>query len=182
MVIHTMSRIGKNPIAIPAKTEVTVADGVVAVKGPLGELRRRLVSEVAITVEGSEVQASPTSESGAARALWGTYASHLRNMIAGVNEPFVKKLIVEGVGFKSNVAGKTLTLDLGFSHDVPVEIPDGLTVTAEKNLITISGIDKEQVGQFAADVRALKKPEPYKGKGIRYEDETIRRKQGKKTA
>ena len=116
------------------------------------------------------------------KALWGTYASHIKNMIKGVETPYQKKLILEGVGFKSEVKGKEFVFALGFSHPVIVKIPDGITATAEKNNITITGIDKELVGSFTAIVRALKKPEPYKGKGMRYEGEVIRRKQGKKTA
>ena len=116
------------------------------------------------------------------RSLLGTYASHIKNMIVGVTTGYEKKLILEGVGFKSAVSGKSLDLALGFSHPVKVEIPEGLAVTADKNLITISGIDKEKVGQFSAYVRSLKKPEPYKGKGFRYDNEVIRRKQGKKSA
>ena len=112
----------------------------------------------------------------------GTYASHLMNMIKGVTEGFERKLIVEGVGFRSEVKGKKLEMSLGFSHQVIIEIPEGITATAEKNLITLLGIDKELVNQFAAQIRAKKKPEPYKGKGIRYHDEIIRRKQGKKNA
>ncbi|MEK7068361.1 MAG: 50S ribosomal protein L6, partial [Patescibacteria group bacterium] len=117
-----------------------------------------------------------------ARALVGTYASHIRNMLQGVTAGFTKKLLVEGVGFKWDVQGKTVNLALGFSHPVKVAIPEGLTVTADKGALTIVGFDKELVGQFAANIRALKKPEPYKGKGIRYEGEVIRRKQGKKAA
>ena len=115
------------------------------------------------------------------KSLWGTYASHIKNMIIGVQTPYQKKLILEGVGFKSEVKGKELNFSLGFSHPVIVSIPEGITATAEKNNITITGIDKELVGSFTAAVRALKKPEPYKGKGMRYENEVIRRKQGKKT-
>ena len=114
--------------------------------------------------------------------MWGTYASHLKNMIAGTHTPYQKKLILEGVGFKSEVAGNKMNLALGFSHPVNVQIPEGLTVKAEKNNITITGIDKDMVGQFASALRALRKPEPYKGKGFRYEGEVIRRKQGKKSA
>jgi large subunit ribosomal protein L6 len=177
-----MSRVGKQIIAIPQKTDVTLVDGVLSVKGPLGELRRKLRSVVAVTIENNQVTLAPTEETLFAEALWGTYASHISNMIAGVNTPYTKKLILEGVGFKSEVSGGKLKLALGFSHPVHVDIPEGLTVTAEKNLITISGSDKEVVGQFAASVRALKKPEPYKGKGFRYDGEIIRRKQGKKSA
>lgn len=177
-----MSRIGKNSILIPAKTEVTQNGGVLTVKGPLGELSRSFRKEVEVAISGGEVQVSPTKETIFARALWGTTAAHIRNMIHGVNAPFVKKLIVEGVGFKSAVNGGELVLNLGFSHSVSLPIPKGLAVTAEKNVITVSGIDKEAVGSFAALMRSKKKPEPYKGKGIRYEKEVIRRKEGKKSS
>lgn len=177
-----MSRIGKNAIIIPAKTEVLKSGNVLTVKGPLGELSRAFGKEVDVTVAGGQIQVTPVKETIFARALWGTTAAHLRNMVHGVNTPFVKKLIVEGVGFKSAVTGKDIVLNLGFSHPVPIEIPKGLTVTAEKNIVTITGIDKEQVGSFAALLRSKKKPEPYKGKGIRYENEVIRRKEGKKSS
>ncbi|HET8574959.1 MAG TPA: 50S ribosomal protein L6 [Candidatus Paceibacterota bacterium] len=178
-----MSRIGKQVIEIPQKTEVTISDeGVLSVKGPHGELQRTFRPTITIAVENGEVKLSPKKETQFGRALWGTYASHVKNMIAGVNEPFVKKLIVEGVGFRSQVSGDKLVLNIGFSHPVEKNIPTGLTVTAEKNVITVTGIDKEMVGAFSAQLRALKKPEPYKGKGIRYENEVIRRKEGKKSA
>lgn len=178
-----MSRIAKQPITIPEKTEVTLVDGLFTVKGPKGTLSRELKSDVIVKLDGGVIMLMPKDDKSIfSRALWGTYASHVKNMIAGVNTGFEKKLILEGVGFKSEVKGKDLVLALGFSHGVTVAIPEGLTVTAEKNVITISGIDKEAVGQFAAKVRAMKKPEPYKGKGFRYHDEVIRRKQGKKAA
>ena len=177
-----MSRLAKRPIAIPAKTEVTVSGGLVMVKGPKGTLQKPLNRLVDIAVGQEGVQVSTKQESIAARATLGTYASHVRNMIEGVNQGFTKKLLVEGVGYKWEVKGKELNLALGFSHPVKVAIPEGLTVTIEKGVLSIAGFDKELVGQFAADVRALKKPEPYKGKGIRYDDEVIRRKQGKKAA
>lgn len=177
-----MSRIGKTPIIIPAKTEVTQNGSVLTVKGPLGTLLREFRKEVAVVITGNEIQVSPTKETIFARALWGTTAAHIRNMVHGVNTLFVKKLIIEGVGFKSAVNGNELVLNLGFSHPVPLEIPKGLTVTAEKNVITVSGIDKEVVGSFAALMRSKKKPEPYKGKGIRYEKEVVRRKEGKKSS
>ena len=116
------------------------------------------------------------------KALWGTYSSHIQNMVKGVATPFAKKLILEGIGYKSEVKGSNLVMALGFSHQVIVPVPEGLKVTAEKNIITTTGADKELVGSFAAKVRSLKKPEPYKGKGMRYEGEVIKRKQGKKTA
>lgn len=177
-----MSRIGKNPIIIPSKTEVTQNGSVLTVKGPLGTLSREFRKEVEVVITGNEVQVSPTRDTIFARALWGTTAAHIRNMIHGVNTLFVKKLILEGVGFKSAVNGGELVLNLGFSHPVPLVIPQGLTVTAEKNIITVSGIDKEVVGAFAALMRSKKKPEPYKGKGIRYEKEIVRRKEGKKSS
>ncbi|MEK7213586.1 MAG: 50S ribosomal protein L6 [Patescibacteria group bacterium] len=176
-----MSRIAKKPIAIPEKTEVKYSNGVLSVKGPLGELKKNLRPEIDIKIENNEVILTPVRQSLDVLALWGTYASHLRNMLQGVNKAFEKKLIVEGIGFKSDVKGKDLHLALGFSHPVKIKIPEGLKVTAEKNVITVSGIDIEKVGQFVAKTRALKKPEPYKGKGIRYSDEVIRRKQGKKS-
>jgi large subunit ribosomal protein L6 len=177
-----MSRIGKNPIIIPVKTEVTQNGSVLTVKGPLGTLSREFRKEVEVVITGNEIQVSPTRDTIFARALWGTTAAHIRNMIHGVNTLFVKKLILEGVGFKSAVNGGELVLNLGFSHPVPLAIPQGLVVTAEKNIITVSGIDKEVVGAFAALMRSKKKPEPYKGKGIRYEKEIVRRKEGKKSS
>lgn len=168
---------------MPAGTTVSLAEGMITVKGPKGSLSREFKSDVVVKIDAASVTLTPKNEKDIfSRALWGTYASHLKNMIAGVNTPYHKKLILEGVGFKSDVKGKNLELALGFSHGVSVPVPEGLTVTAEKNVITISGIDKELVGQFAAKVRAMKKPEPYKGKGFRYEGEVIRRKQGKKAA
>ena len=176
-----MSRIAKKPIAIPEKTEVAFSAGALTVKGPLGELKKELRPEIEVKIEGREVTLTPVRESLDILALWGTYGSHLKNMMAGVNTLFQKKLIVEGIGFKSDVKGKELVMALGFSHPVNIDIPDTLKVTAEKNVITISGMDCEAVGQFAAKVRGMKKPEPYKGKGIRYDNEVIRRKQGKKS-
>lgn len=176
-----MSRIAKKPIPIPTKTEVNYSAGVLTIRGPLGELKKNMNSDIIIKVENNEVLLTPSRKSLDILALWGTYASHIRNMLQGVNKAYEKKLIVEGIGFKSEVKGKDLHLALGFSHPVKIEIPDGLKVTAEKNIISVSGIDIENVGQFVAKVRALKKPEPYKGKGIRYSDEVIKRKQGKKS-
>jgi len=175
-----MSRIGKQPIAIPDKTEVTVSDHLVTVKGPQGELSRVFRPDVSIEVKDGAVVLDLKSTTQAARMLWGTYASHIRNMVAGVNEKYVKKLIIEGVGFRAAVEGKKLVMQLGFSHPVELEIPDDLEVLVEKELVTVSGINKESVGHFASVIRSQKKPEPYKGKGIRYEDEVIRRKQGKR--
>lgn len=177
-----MSRLAKRPIAIPAKTEVTTSGGEVTVKGPKGTLKKATHRLIGVVVGAEGVQVSPKSDTLEARAALGTTASHIRNMIVGVNTGFSKKLLIEGVGYKWDVQGKTLNLALGFSHPVKMAIPEGLTVKADKGALEISGFDKEAVGQFAANVRAQKKPEPYKGKGIRYDDEVIRRKQGKKAA
>lgn len=177
-----MSRIGKKIIVIPEKTEVTLVSGLLTVKGPLGTLTKKFNPGIEVTVGPKEITLVPKKVTIASRSLWGTYASHILNMISGVNTLFVKKLILEGVGYKSEVKGENLVLALGFSHPVNVKIPSTLKVTAEKNVITVSGIDKEVVGEFAASLRSLKKPEPYKGKGMRYDGEVIKRKQGKKTA
>ncbi len=178
-----MSRIGKQQLEIPKGVEVSMTDGTFHVKGPKGSLSRVIRDEIKVTIENNIVSFSPVKENDIfSRALWGTYASHVKNMIAGVQNPYSKKLVLEGVGFKSDVKGKNLELALGFSHPVIEEIPLGLTVTAEKNLITVSGIDKELVGGWTAHIRSLKKPEPYKGKGFHYDGEVVRRKQGKKTA
>lgn len=176
-----MSRIGKKIITLPTNTTLTVGADSMSVKGPLGELTRELHPVIEIKVEGNEVTLVPKKMTLESKALWGTYASHLTNMVAGVNRPFEKKLILEGIGYKSEVKGDKIVFALGFSHPVEVEIPKTLKVTAEKNNIVISGSNKEEVGQFAAQIRALKKPEPYKGKGMRYDGEVIRRKQGKKS-
>ena len=176
-----MSRIGKKILKLPEKTELKVEANLVSVKGPLGELARMVHPLIEVNVTGDEVTFRPREESNQSRALWGTYASHISNMVLGVNKAFEKRLILEGIGFKCEVAPGQLTLALGLSHPVVVPIPDNLQVTTERNNITVSGLDKEVVGQFAARLRSLKKPEPYKGKGMRYSDEVIRRKQGKKS-
>lgn len=175
-----MSRIGKKPIDIPEKTEVTVEGNLIKVKGPLGELQREFNKFVNVEVKDNQVIVTPVNESLDARAFWGTFASHIDNMVKGVNEEYKKALIIEGVGFKAAVQGDKIVLNVGFSHPVELKIPEGVKCEVEKENIKISGIDKEKVGEFAATVRAQKKPEPYKGKGIRYVDEIIRRKEGKK--
>lgn len=176
-----MSRLGKKPLEIPANTEVAITDGVISVKGPNGTLSRPLHDKVRVEVDDNTVTVTPHDNSRSARALWGTIASHIRNMIQGVNEAYTKTLVVEGVGYRVEAQGpNVLKLMVGYSHPVEMTAPEGVSVSAEKNQITISGPDKDAVGQFAAEVRAVKKPEPYKGKGIRYGDEIVRRKQGKK--
>ena len=177
-----MSKIGKNAITIPEKTEVTVGPGVVSVKGPLGTLTKNVHSMVTITVADGAVQVSPKNTSKLSRSLWGTYGAHMKNMIAGVNKKYEKKLTLEGIGYRVELQGKSLKFLVGFSHPVVLPIPDDLEVKVEKNAMTVSGIDKDVVGQFAANIRAIKKPEPYKGKGIRYVGEYVRQKQGKKVS
>lgn len=175
-----MSRIGKNPITLPPNTEAQLQERVFTVKGAKGTLSRTFTDDVTISLDGGVVTLAPARETQLARALWGTYAAHVQNMVKGVSEGFVKTLEIQGVGYRAEVKGTTLSMQLGFSHPVVLPIPPGVTVTVEKGVVSISGIDKEVVGQFAADVRAKKKPEPYKGKGIRYQGEFIIRKQGKK--
>lgn len=177
-----MSRVGKQIIAIPSGVEVLQKGNTLTVKGPKGSIERNFRDEVEIKIEGNAITFSPRRNDKLSRSLWGTYASHVKNMVTGVVTPFEKKLLIEGVGFKWEVKGKDLNLALGFSHPVIKAIPEGLTVTADKTSLTIVGVDKEQVGLFANIIRSLKKPEPFKGKGIRYSTETIRRKQGKKSA
>lgn len=176
-----MSRLGKLPIEIPQGVDVRYEDGTLMVKGPKGELARRFDADnVAVTVADGQITLAPAKESDESRVLWGTYAAHARNMIAGVTEGFQKQLEIEGVGYRAEAQGSDIKLNVGFSHPVTLKAPDGVAVVVEKNLITVTGSNKEMVGQFAADIRAAKKPEPYKGKGIHYVGEYIIRKQGKK--
>lgn len=174
-----MSRLAKKPTA-SGKADVSVAGGMLTVKGSKGTLTKRVHPSVGITVEKGEVTIVPNDRSRLAKALTGTYASHVKNMVQGVETPFMKKLILEGVGFKVEVKGKDIVLSVGFSHTVPLAIPADVTATVEKNVIKLESINKESVGQFAANIRRIKPPEPYLGKGIRYDGEIIRRKQGKK--
>lgn len=175
-----MSRLGVRAAEIPQGVEVTLNDGILTVKGPKGELTRAISKEVVVKIEEGSVKVDPARDTIHSRALWGTFASHVRNMMAGVTEGFEKQLEVEGVGYRAEVQGNKLVLNVGYSHPVELTIPEGVNVNVEKNLITISGIDKEEVGQFAANTRAVKTPEPYKGKGIHYVGEYIIRKQGKR--
>jgi large subunit ribosomal protein L6 len=176
-----MSRIGKQEILIPAGIKVTQDGKTLTVAGPKGNISKIFRDDITIAVSDKGIKLDIKRNDKFSKALWGTYASHIKNMIQGVTSPYHKKLVLEGVGFKSEVKGKELHLALGFSHPVIVKIPEGITMKAEKNVLSVEGIDKELVGSFTAGVRALKKPEPYKGKGMRYENEVIRRKQGKKT-
>ena len=158
---------------------MTLQDGVLAVKGPKASLSRPVKNDVSITIEENQVVLAPgTTE--AAKALWGTYAAHLRNMITGVTTGFTRILEIEGVGYRAEVKGKDLVLSVGFSHPVALAIPEGITADVQKTVVTLTGPDLEVLSQFAANVRKVRKPEPYKGKGIRYKGEFIIRKQGKK--
>ncbi len=174
-----MSRLAKKPIA-PGKTTVTVEGGTLTVKGSKATLTKRVHPAVKISVEAEGVMVTPKDSSKLSRALTGTFASHLKNMVQGVEQPFAKKLILEGVGYRMELKGKDLVLTVGFSHPVMLAIPEDVTAVLEKNALTLSSPNKESVGQFAANVRRIKPPEPYLGKGIRYDGEVIRRKQGKK--
>ena len=174
-----MSRLAKKPIVV-GKTTVSVASGVLTVKGTKGTLTKRVHPTIDITVAPEGVVVTPKDHSRLAKALTGTYASHVKNMVTGVETPYVKKLILDGVGYKMEVKGKDVVLTVGFSHTVPLTIPEDIAVKVEKNVMTLESINKESVGQFAANIRRVKPPEPYLGKGIHYEGEVIRRKQGKK--
>lgn len=176
-----MSRLARKPIQ-PGKTTVTVDGGTLTVKGTKGTLTKPMHRSVTISVNPEGVMVERADRSRMSKALVGTYAAHLKNMIHGVETPFERKLIIEGVGYRAEMKGKELVLQVGFSHPVSLAIPEGLTVAVEKNVISVSGIDKDVVGQFSANVRRVKPPEPYLGKGIRYENEVVRRKQGKKAA
>ncbi len=176
-----MSRLGKIPVIIPAGVTVTLTEGTLTVVGPKGTLTRLVKPDVNIVISEKDVVFSPGTTKDA-KALWGTYAAHLRNMIVGVTVGFTKILEIEGVGYRAEVKGSNVVLNVGFSHPVPLEIPVGINVLVEKSVMTLSGIDKDLLGQFAANVRKVKKPEPYKGKGIRYRGEFIIRKQGKKAS
>jgi large subunit ribosomal protein L6 len=174
-----MSRLAKKPTAA-GKADVSVTGGTLTVKGSKGTLTKRVHPSVGITVDNGQVTIVPKDRSRLAKALTGTYASNVKNMVQGVETPFVKKLILDGVGYKMEVKGKDVVLSVGFSHTVPLTIPDDVSAKVEKNVMTLESINKESVGQFAANIRRVKPPEPYLGKGIRYDNEIIRRKQGKK--
>lgn len=175
-----MSRLAKKPIAIPSKVTVSTDGGVLSVKGSKAELAMPIHQAITMDMTPEGIQIAPANDSKLARALTGTYAAHLRAMMSGVETPFKKVLIMKGVGFKVEQRGRDLVFNVGFSHQVTMTVPEGLEAKVEKLTITIEGADKQKVGQFAAEVRAIKPPEPYLGKGIAYEGEVIRRKQGKK--
>lgn len=175
-----MSRIGRQPVDLPEGVSAKIADGTVEIQGPKGLLKLDVRREIEVREEGKTLHVLLKKETKISRKLWGTIRALLANMVEGVTKGFEKKLELEGVGYRVEQKGKDIQLALGFSHPVLFEAPSGIELKAEKNTITISGISKELVGQVAAAIRALKKPEPYKGKGIRYLGEVIRRKAGKK--
>lgn len=174
-----MSRIGKQPITVPAGVTITVDNNAVVVKGPKGELSQFMMPGINVTVDGSTVTVTRESDEKVHRSKHGLMRTLINNMIVGVTAGFEKKLEINGVGFRVALAGTGLKLNLGFSHDVIFAIPEGIKASVEQNTITISGISKQLVGQIAAEIRALKKPEPYKGKGIQYVGERVLRKSGK---
>jgi len=175
-----MSRIGKQPIKIPEKVEVKIDGQSIVIRGPQGELNWSMPREIKAEAKEKEIIVQPAKKTKKTPALWGLSRNLIFNMIQGVTEGFEKKLQLEGVGYRAALQGNKLVLSLGFSHPIEIEAPKGIEFKVEKNIITISGIDKQLVGQVAAEIRAKRKPEPYKGKGIRYVDEIVRRKAGKK--
>lgn len=178
-----MSRIGKKPILIPKDVKVNINERRVVIKGSKGEIGITLPSEISVEKKEDAIQLSIKKETKQSKALWGLYRALLQNNIVGVSSGFEKTLEIIGVGYKASLEGdKTLKLEVGFSHSVVLEIPDDIKVSVEKNKVIVSGIDKQKVGEFAAKIRATRKPEPYKGKGIRYLGEKVRRKEGKKAA
>ncbi|MCA9337220.1 50S ribosomal protein L6 [Candidatus Saccharibacteria bacterium] len=174
-----MSRIGKQPIKVPSGVNVTVSDSEIVVTGPKGELKQAMLPGISVTQDADMVQVTRQDDERRNRSNHGLMRSLISNMITGVSEGFSKKLEIQGVGFRVAMAGTDLKLNLGLSHEVIYKVPQEITITTEQNTITVNGIDRQRVGQIAAEIRALKKPEPYKGKGIRYDGEHIIRKSGK---
>jgi len=175
-----MSRVGKKPIEIPQGVEINIENNLVSVKGPKGELKTEISSEIKIEKKDNEIIVFPEKEDTKSKALWGLSRSLIFNMVEGVVNGYEKKLEIQGVGYRANIEGEDLVLLVGFSHPVKIKKPEGINFEVNKNIITVSGIDKELVGQIAAKIKKVKKPEPYKGKGIRYLGEEVRRKSGKK--
>jgi large subunit ribosomal protein L6 len=176
-----MSRIGKYPVTIPSGVEVQLAGQTLTAKGRLGALSLMLSNEVTTSVVNGTVTVAPKNDTKRARAMWGTTRALINNMVTGVSTGFSVNLEITGVGYRAQVQGGTLNLQLGYSHDIPFRIPDDVRITCERpTVITVSGADRQRVGQIAADIRSYRPPEPYKGKGIKYATETVRRKEGKK--
>ena len=176
-----MSRIGKYPVAVPAGVQVALAGRRLTAKGKLGELHLDLVDVVDATVEDGRVAVAPRGNTRQAQMMWGTTRALLANMVQGVSAGYTKAMEIQGTGFRASVQGKNLVINLGFSHDVTYPVPAGITITTPRpTAIVVQGVDKRLVGQVAAEIRAFRPPEPYKGKGVRYETEQVRRKEGKK--
>ena len=176
-----MSRIGKKPVALPAGVTASMGDGTLSVKGPKGELKMPMSDLISYEMKDDGLLVKPANESKAARAFWGMQRTLVQNLVTGVTDGFTKVLEITGVGYRANVQGKNLKLQLGYSHDVDFAIPDGIDIkTPDNTTVEISGMDKQRVGQVAAEIRRWRKPEPYKGKGIKYRGEYIFRKEGKK--
>ena len=176
-----MSRVGKYPVEIPAGVKVAIVDGVLTATGKLGEMKLPLTDRVITTVEGNQVVVKPVTNATQNRMMWGTTRALVASMVKGVAEGYTRSMEITGTGFRAAVQGSNLVINLGFSHDVVYPVPAGIKITCERpTAIKVEGVDKRQVGQVAAEIRSYRPPEPYKGKGVRYTDETIRRKQGKK--
>lgn len=176
-----MSRIGKNPVQIPQGVQVSIADGILTAQGKLGKISLPLSEHVETTVENNQVVVKPKSQAVASRTMWGTTRALVANMVQGVSTGFSKTLEITGTGFRASVQGSNLVINLGFSHDVVYPIPSDVKITTPRpTAITVEGVSKQRVGQVALDIRSFRPPEPYKGKGVRYDNETIRRKEGKK--
>ena len=176
-----MSRLGKLPVAIPDKVTVNVASDFITIKGPKGELKTLVNSDVVVSVTEGKVWVKPANDSQRSRAMWGTIRANVKNLVEGVTNGYKKQLDINGVGYRAAAQGQILSLALGFSHEIKYIIPAGITVTVDKQTIVhLAGADKQMLGQVAAEIRRLRPPEPYKGKGIKYSTETVRRKEGKK--
>ena len=176
-----MSRVGKYPVDVPAGVTIAIVDGFLTAKGKLGELRLPLTEHVEATVEAGKVSVKPRSNAAQARMMWGTTRANIANMVRGVSTGYAKTMEITGTGYRAAVQGTNLVINLGFSHDVVYPVPPGIKITTPRpTAITVEGMDKRQVGQVAAEIRGYRPPEPYKGKGVRYDTETIRRKEGKK--
>jgi len=176
-----MSRVGKNPVTIPQGMTVEVKSGEIKAKGKLGEGTVKLTDDVSVTMDGGKIVVQPASNANASRAMWATTQRNIANLLKGLNEGYEKKLEINGVGLRANVQGNELVMQLGYSHDIRYAIPAGIKIAVEKQTaITITGSDKQKVGQVAAEIRGFREPEPYKGKGIKYSNERIIRKEGKK--
>ncbi len=176
-----MSRIGKKPVSVPSGVTASMENGTLSVKGPKGTLSLTMRDEISYSLEEGAIAVKPANDSKAARAFWGMQRTLVQNLVTGVTDGFSKTLEITGVGYRASAQGKKLKLQLGYSHDVDLEVPEGLEVkTPDQTTVEISGSDKQKVGQFAAEIRRWRKPEPYKGKGIKYRGEFIFRKEGKK--